>query len=324
MPTGRILTSSSGMHPELYAGDCFRRMHATAWDASLTGSQASARQPPRVESSAVCPVSPGEALTLWLYVLVSAAGGLLVGVLGTGSSLIILPSLSLIFAGTMPEHDPIRLAAGTTMASIAVGAIAGAIAQHRRRNLDPRLFQMMVVPYMIGAISGPWAGRLLPTAALEGYVALLVAIVAARMLWTNGAPAQADRDYRSHRFELTLVFLAIGFFCSLAGIASGIFAIPYLSRFALPIRSIVGTSTASAAVFATVGALGYVSAGWSVADRPEASLGFVYLPAFVVLAATSAVATPLGVRFAGKFSERALRRSFAAFLFVAAIAIIYF
>jgi uncharacterized membrane protein YfcA len=30
------------------------------------------------------------------------------------------------------------------------------------------------------------------------------------------------------------------------------------------------------------------------------------------------------VRLAGKFSERALRRSFAAFLFVAAIAIIYF
>lgn len=259
-----------------------------------------------------------------MYVLVSAAGGLLVGLLGTGSSLIILPSLTLIFAGLMPEHDPIRLAAGTTMASIAVGAIAGAVAQYRHRNFDLGLFRMTVVPYVLGAISGPWASRLLPTAALETYVAVIVAVVAVRMLWTNGAARRADRDYRAHRVELSLVFLAIGFFCSLAGIASGIFAIPYLSRFALPMRSVIGTSTASAAVYATVGAVGYVTAGWSVADRPDATVGFVYLPAFVVLAATAAVATPQGVRLAGKISERALRRSFAAFLFAAAAAIVWF
>jgi uncharacterized protein len=263
-------------------------------------------------------------VTLWLYVLVSAAGGILVGLIGTGSSLIILPSLTLIFAGTMPEYDPIRLAAGTTMASIAIGAIAGAAAQHRRRNLDLGLFRVTIVPYVLGALSGPWASRLLPSAALETYVAVIVGVVAVRMLWPRRAVPQAGRDYRAHRLELMLVLLAIAFFCSLAGIASGIFAIPYLSRFNLPMRSIIGTSTASAAVYATVGAVGYVTAGWSVADRPDASVGFVYLPAFAVLAVTAAIVTPQGVRLAGKVGEPALRRLFAVFLIAAAAAIVWF
>jgi uncharacterized membrane protein YfcA len=64
------------------------------------------------------------------------------------------------------------------MASMAVGAIAGAFAQYRHRNFDLGLFRMTVFPYVLGAISGPWASRLLPSAALETYVAALVAVVA--------------------------------------------------------------------------------------------------------------------------------------------------
>src|SRR5690606_16818374 len=130
------------------------------------------------------------------------------------------------------------------------------------------------------------------------------------------------RDFSAHRLEVVLVLLGIGFFSSFAGIASGIFAIPYLARFSLPMRTVIGTSTASAAVYATCGAIGYVSAGWSVPGLPDATLGFVYLPAFAVMATTAWIATPLGVRLAGRISERALRRSFALFLIAAAVAIL--
>jgi uncharacterized membrane protein YfcA len=261
-------------------------------------------------------------MTFLLYIAASAVGGLLVGLLGTGSSLIILPSLTLIFATTLHTQDPLRLAAGTTMATIAVGAIAGALAQYRSGRLDLKLFRTMLLPYAIGASAGPWTSRLLPANALAIYVAGIVVVVALLMIMTGGSQRKPARDYRSHRLELSLALLAIAFGSSVAGIASGIFAIPYLSRFSLPMRTVIGTSTASAAVYATVAAIGYVSAGWHVDGLPEPSLGFVYLPAFVVMAVTAAIATPQGVRLAGKISERALRRAFAVFLLAAAAAIV--
>jgi uncharacterized membrane protein YfcA len=256
-----------------------------------------------------------------VYVLISAAGGLLVGVLGTGSSLLLLPSLTLIFTATQQGPDPLRLAAGTTLATIAVGAIAGAIAQYRHGQVDLKLFRLTLVPYAVGGLAGPWLGRWLPGKALGIYVAGIIATIALMMLREGARVAPATRSYPSHRLEMFVVLLAIGAGSSVAGVASGIFAIPYLSRFSLPMRHVIGTSTAAAAVYAVSGAIGYVSAGVG-RDAGPATFGFVYVPAFAVMATTALVATPLGVRLASRVSERVLRKGFALFLICAAVALI--
>lgn len=258
---------------------------------------------------------------IWSYVLVSAVGALLVGVLGTGSALLLLPSLTLIFTTTMPDIEPLRLAAGTTMATIAVGAIAGAVAQYRHGQVDSRLLLLMLPPYVVGGLAGPWLSRLLPTQALHVYVAGVIALVAVAMLRGDSRSARPTRDLDAHRIELRAVLLAIGLASSAAGIASGIFAIPYLTRFALPIRTAIGTSTAAAAIYAISGAAGYIAAGWSVPGRPQGSVGFVYVPAFAVMATTALVVTPLGVRLARRVSDQWLRKGFALFLLAVSIAL---
>ncbi len=258
-----------------------------------------------------------------LYALASGVGGLLVGVIGTGSSLVVLPSLVLIFASVLSGFDTLRLAAGTTMASMAVGAIAGALAQYRFGHVDLRLLRSMLLPYVIGGLAGPWISRLLPTQILGVYVAAIISIVALRMLFFNRSAISSPRDFHAHRREISIVLTGVGICSSVAGVASGIFAIPYLTRFSLPLRTIIGTSTAGAAIYSTFGSIGYVSAGWFVTDLPEGALGYVYLPAFAIMAITASLFTPLGVRLARYVNERALRRLFAVFLLLAALAIAY-
>lgn len=254
--------------------------------------------------------------------LASAIGGLLVGLIGTGMSLVVLPSLILIFAALLDGYDTLRLAAGTTMAAMAAGAIAGALTQYRAGHLDTRLFQWMLAPYIAGALVGPWLSKLMPTRFLSIYVAVIIMAIAVRMLLANRAPPLPRRNYDAHRFEITAVLAGIALLSSIAGIASGIFAIPYLvARFSLPIRTIIGTSTAAAALYSTVGAIGYVSAGWSAPNLPDNALGFVYLPAFLIMAVVASLCTPLGVRLASHINDRMLRRVFAVFLLIAATVI---
>lgn len=262
-------------------------------------------------------------MSFWLYVLASATGGLIVGMLGTGSGLIFLPLLILIFGSSMPAAISLRLAAGTTMAVAAVGAISGAIAQYRAGNVDTRLLGLTIPPYVLGALTGPWLSRILPTDVLGSYVALLIGIVAVRMLFARRARAMTEDGYSSHVFELCVVLTVIAIGSSIAGVSSGIFAIPYLLRFALPVRTVMGTSTAAAAVFASSSAIGYLTAGWSIAGRPAGSIGFVYLPVFVVMAVVATVTTPIGVRLAGRIREELLRRLFALFLLAAAAAVAF-
>jgi len=262
-------------------------------------------------------------LSYLLYALVSAVGGLLVGLIGTGMSLVVLPSLVLIFSGLLEGHDTVRLAAGTTMAAMAAGAIAGALAQNRAGHVDFRLFRWMLLPYVVGAMVGPWISRFLPTRFLSVYVAVIITVIAVRMLLANREISLPQRNYPDHRLEMTFVLAGIAMLSSIAGIASGIFAIPYLvARFSLPVRTIIGTSTAAAALYSTVGALGYVSAGWSTPNLPDNALGFVYLPAFLIMAFVATLFTPLGVRLASYINERVLRRVFALFLLAAAAVIL--
>lgn len=258
-----------------------------------------------------------------LYALASGVGGLLVGMIGTGSSLVLLPSLVLIFAAVLPDFDTLRLAAGTTMATMAVGAFAGALTQYRAGHVDLQLLRLMMLPYVVGSLVGPWISRLLPAQALGIYVALVIGFVALRMIFVGQEKLAASRDFGAHRFEISTVLTGVGICSSVAGIASGIFAIPYLTRFSLPMRTIIGTSTAGAAVYATFGAIGYISAGWSAANLPAGALGYVYLPAFAVMAITAAIFTPLGVRLARYVNDRMLRRVFAVFLLVAGLAIAF-
>jgi len=264
-----------------------------------------------------------ETVVYLFYVLASGVGGLLVGVIGTGSGLVVLPSLVLIFAGVLAGFDTLRLAAGTTMATMAVGAFAGALTQYRVGHVDLRLLRLMLLPYIVGSLVGPWISLLLSAQVLGIYVAVIIGVVALRMLFVDRGMMSSSRDYGAHHLEISVALFGIGICSSVAGVASGIFAIPYLTRFSLPMRTIIGTSTAGAAVYATFGAIGYISAGWSATNLPVGALGYVYLPAFAVMAITASIFTPIGVRVARYINERMLRRLFAVFLLAAALIIAF-
>jgi len=94
--------------------------------------------------------------------------------------------------------------------------------------------------------------------------------------------------------------------------------VPFLIWCNVSMHRAIGTVAAMRFPLAIAGALGYVASGWSVADLPPYSVGFVYLPAFVGISATSMLTAPFGARLAHKLRGATLRRIFAVFLVVMA------
>ncbi len=259
---------------------------------------------------------------IWIALaLAGAIGALLVGMIGFGTSLVVLPTLAILFPTMFAADTALRLATGTTMATMAVGAVAAGLAQSRGEHVSWPLLRLAILPYAAGALLGPWTARYLPVDVLRIYVAGMLAVVG---LWTLGRRSTGSggqRDWRAHDVELRAVFFGIGFASSVAGIASGLFAIPYLSRFAIPLRTVIGTSTVGAALYSAFGTLGHVSAGWNMANPPPWSLGYVYLPALAIMALAGAVCAPLGVRLAGRVNDRWLRNLLSVVILCAALVI---
>ena len=89
---------------------------------------------------------------------------------------------------------------------------------------------------------------------------------------------------------------------------------PFLTWCNVSTHRAIGTVAAMAFPLAFAGSLGYVVAGWSVAELPRWSLGFVYLPALLGISVTSMLMAPLGARLAHRLPAATLRRIFALFL----------
>ena len=80
------------------------------------------------------------------------------------------------------------------------------------------------------------------------------------------------------------------------------------------IHNAVATSAALGFPIAVAGTVGYVIAGWSLNDMPAGTIGFIYLPALVMISIASVVTAPFGARTAHRMEMRQLKRVFACLL----------
>ncbi len=96
-----------------------------------------------------------------IYLLTGMLGGIIIGALGSGSSLIVLPLLSLVFHNIFPETISLKIAVGTCMATLIVGSISGTISYARAKLYDLRLVKFSLPGIILGAITAPLTAHLL-------------------------------------------------------------------------------------------------------------------------------------------------------------------
>ena len=91
----------------------------------------------------------------------------------------------------------------------------------------------------------------------------------------------------------------------------------------MPAHRAIGTSSGLAWPIAVAGTIGYLAAGWQIAGLPEGSLGFVYLPAVLVLSIATMLFAPLGVKFAHKLPADKLKKTFGVLLLLIALRMLW-
>jgi uncharacterized protein len=115
----------------------------------------------------------------------------------------------------------------------------------------------------------------------------------------------------------------IGLLASLVGAGGAFVSVPFMVASNVSIHTAVGTSAALGFPIALAGTIGYVIAGWSLPGMPAGAIGFLYLPALVIVSIASVSTAALGVRTAHGLNVRHLRRLFACLLYALAAYMLY-
>jgi uncharacterized membrane protein YfcA len=111
----------------------------------------------------------------------------------------------------------------------------------------------------------------------------------------------------------------IGSISTLMGIGGGTLSVMVMTLASKPIHLAVGTAALFGFVIAVPATIGYVVSGWGNELLPVASLGYVNLLGFIVIAPTTVLFAPLGARIAHALPRRKLSALFSVFLFIVAV-----
>ena len=91
----------------------------------------------------------------------------------------------------------------------------------------------------------------------------------------------------------------------------------------VPIHNAVASSAALGFPIAVANVLGYAISGQNVQNLPEASFGYIWLPALAVIALCSFLTAPLGAKAAHTIPVSKLKRVFASILYLLAAYMLY-
>ena len=259
---------------------------------------------------------------LALYAVFGALAGLVSGLFGVGGGIIIVPFLAWLFPRQgFPESLVMLAAVATSLATIVVTSISAVITHHRLGAVRWEVVARLAPGILLGALLGTLIAQRLPVAVFKLVFALFLFFVAVGLYRRSNAAASPRLRPRWGWF--LGAGSVIGTVSSILGIGGGTLSVPFLLRCGHPIHSAVAISNACGFPLALAGTLSYVWLGWKHSEVPVPSLGYVYLPAFLGIIATSVPFAPVGARLAHRLPTRVLKRAFALVLGVVGSRLLY-
>ena len=210
----------------------------------------------------------------------------------------------------------IRIAFGTSLLVILPTAISGTWGHNKRKAIRWKTTLTLGSCGLLGALIGATLAARLPNKILEiGFGGLVLAVA----LWMGlgripKLKKEAEEPWENFRLVAACGF-PIGIVTGLTGVGGGVLIIPTLIlALNFPMRIAIGTSVASIIFTSIGGIIGYIVNGLGVSGLLPYSLGYLNLPIWLCLAATSIPLAQLGARAAHALPAKQLRYIFIAFM----------
>lgn len=246
---------------------------------------------------------------LLLAILAGAATGIVLGLFGSGGSIIALPALMYLLG--VEAKSAIAMSLGI----VAVTATITAVDHWRNRNVDLRVAVVFGLFGVIGTFAGAKVGVVTPVVVQLVLFALVMYAAAWRMLKpalvpqlaTAGGLPPPERVVEVRMGHIAAHGIGVGVLTGVVGVGGGFLIVPALALLSgLRMKLAIGTSLAIVAAKSYAGFFGYLGAvpiDWNV------------MASFTAVTIAGSFA---GTRIAHRFSQETLKRGFGGFLVIVA------
>lgn len=262
-------------------------------------------------------------LTFFLICLVVGAFvGFLAGLFGIGGGLIIVPTLVYLLPMVgVPDNLLMSTALGTSFATIVITSFSSAQRHYKLGNVVWDAVKILIPVLMLSTFISTGVVSQLDKSLSSKLFAILVVYMAIKMVIS--IKPQTKNNKTLTPLSSAIGGVLIGIASSIAGIGGGGFIVPFLNSRGVDMKKAIGSSAVCGMLLGLSGAVSFMRSGWNVAEMPEYSLGYVYLPAVLGITLTSFFTSKLGATTTTKLPVPTLKRYFAMMLIVIALNMIF-
>jgi len=259
--------------------------------------------------------NPMDVNAWWLaYPLLGAVVGFVAGLLGVGGGAVMVPMLTTLFLAQGFAHESVvHMALGTSMAAIVLTSISSLRAHQSHGAVRWDIVRRITPGILLGTFGGTFIASRADTVPLAIFFALFTAYVAVQML-LNIKPKPA-RELPGVA-GMNAAGVGIGGISALVAIGGGSLSVPFMTWCNVKMQHAIGTSAAIGLPIAVSGTIGYLVNGWGAEGTPALTLGYIYLPALVLVATVSMLTAPYGASLAHRLPVATLKKIFAGLLMV--------
>ncbi len=259
--------------------------------------------------------APSWLILLPILLAVGAFAGTLAGLLGIGGGIAIVPVLYWLTEAGLLDVAPevaIHFAVATSLLTIIPTSISSARAHHGKGAIDLPMFRSWAPFMVIGALIGGGLAANANATVLSAVFGTVALIVVLNMLIPT--PVVLAEKPPAALLGRAAIAGPIGAFSAMMGIGGGTLSVSVMTLLSVPVHRAVGTAALFGLAIAVPGILGYAFAGQDIPGLLPWSVGYINIPAALVISVATFCFAPLGAKIAHHLNARHLRLAFAVFL----------
>ena len=256
-------------------------------------------------------------MEILLYFLLGTFSGVLAGLFGIGGGIIIIPTFFYIFSYLgFAEEILSHMVLGSSLGVIVFSSLSSTFSHHLKGAVNWKLIKVVVPSIVIGSSLGGITAGYLESSTLQGLVSLFLVVASIQLIFEFPPPSQ---NPKTNLVGPVIAGGGSGWLSGVFGIGGGIFSVPYFYHRGLTMMNAIGTSAACGIPIALAGSISYMVIGFENINLPNNSIGYIYLPATLIVGLMSSITAKYGVNIAHRMKQKKLRIAFAFLVMIMAL-----